>query len=66
MKIHNQIKQARIKSGLSQEQLSEITGIHRSDISRFENGKRNLNIPILEKICEAVGANLSLTTHHDK
>lgn len=69
MKINEQIKELRENAGITQEQLGrmiypeggELTG---SAISYYENGKRNINLDILERIANLFGytLELSLTT----
>jgi transcriptional regulator with XRE-family HTH domain len=46
------LKNARIKKGLKQEDLSKIIGVHQTAISQYEKGKRNPSALVLEKICE--------------
>lgn len=49
---------ARDKMGITQSQLSKITGIDRSDISRLENADANPTILTLQKIADALGKKL--------
>mgnify|MGYP002530743506 CR=1 FL=1 len=52
---------ARKSAGLTQEQLSELTGIARPNIARLESGKYPPNIVSLERIAKALGKELVIT-----
>ena len=49
---------ARAKAGLSQKELSELTGIDQSDISKIERGVANPSVATLERIASALGGRL--------
>lgn len=51
---------ARAKAGLSQKELSELTGIDQSDISKIERGVANPSVSTLERIAAALGGRLSI------
>ena len=51
---------ARAQSGLSQMQLSALTGIDQSDLSKIERGLANPSVSTLERIATALGGNLSI------
>ena len=51
---------ARREIGLTQKQLSDITGISQADISRVENGNGNPSVRTLEKLAQGVGKKLTL------
>lgn len=48
------IKEARLKKQLTQQQLSERSGIGRTAISRVENGK-DCSLRTISRICRAIG-----------
>lgn len=48
------IKEARLKKQLTQQQLSERSGIGRTAISRVENGK-DCSLSTISRICRAIG-----------
>lgn len=52
LKIGCLVREARIKSGLSQQQLALISGTSRSYISRIENDKSDIELTTLRKIIE--------------
>lgn len=54
------ILNARLSKNLTQKQLSEKTGISRSDISRLENGTRNPTIKLLQKLADGLGMSLKI------
>ena len=56
--IKQQIIDARKKQNLTQKQLSAITGINQSDISKLENGNLNPSVAYLQKIANALGKKL--------
>ena len=45
---------ARIKSGLYQKQLAEITGIQQCTISRFEQGRQDITLDTAKKLSLAL------------
>lgn len=62
MNIGENIKNLRKEKKISQEQLSEITGIPRSSIGRYERGEKYPNVKVLNKIAEALQIPMSLIT----
>ena len=55
------IVRIRLEKGLSQFQLAEIVGMHRSNICRIESGRQNISIDTLIRIFDALGMNISIT-----
>jgi len=51
---------ARKKAGLTQKQLSELTGIAQGDISRLENGNGNPSLNTLRRLATATGTTLKI------
>lgn len=45
----------RKKAGISQEELADKAGLHRTHVSLIEREKRNVSILTIEKIAEALG-----------
>ena len=56
--MENSVKSARIKAGLTQQQLSEAVGITRQTISLIEKGKYNPSLKLCLQICYAVNTKL--------
>lgn len=55
------IQNARLKKGLTQEQLAEKVGLHKGYISRVENNIKDVRISSLKKIVEVgLGGKLNL------
>jgi transcriptional regulator with XRE-family HTH domain len=50
-----QIRSAIVASGLTQEALSQLTGITQGRISEFASGKRDMHGASLAKLCKALG-----------
>lgn len=57
--IGEKIKDARLRSRMTQEQLGEKIGISAMGISHFEQGLRSVKLEYLEKIADALGLSLS-------
>lgn len=55
-----QYRDARVAQGLTQRQLSELSGIPQADISRIERGAGNPTEATLERIAAALGRKLEL------
>ena len=52
---------ARMETGITQQQLSEKTGINQSNLSRIENGNGNPSVSTLYRIASALGKKLSMS-----
>jgi predicted transcriptional regulator len=51
---------ARINQNMTQEELSEKTGITQADISRIENGTRNPSLSMVKRLAKGLGMQLKL------
>lgn len=58
--IINAMIKARKEQGLTQKQLSELTGISQADISRIENGTRNPSLGMIKRLAAGMGMQLKL------
>lgn len=58
--IIDAIVTARKKQRLTQKQLSEITGIAQSDISKLEKGSANPSLKTLQRLATGMGMNLKI------
>ena len=59
MLIGEAIRKARLAQSLSQEQLGEIIGVQKAQISRLENGK-NLTISTISRLFRAMNQKVTL------
>ena len=53
------ISRLRKEKGYSQEAFANEAGIDRRYMSDIENGKRNISIDILERVCNKLGVKIS-------
>ena len=58
-KLGNKIRLLRNQSQLTQEQLAELTGLHRTYIGGIERGERNVSILNLIRIAKALNITVS-------
>lgn len=58
--IIRSILDARIKKGLTQKELSKITGISQADISRLENGNGNPTLDTIKRLAYALGYEVTI------
>ena len=49
------LKQLRKESKITQEQLAKYLNIDQSLVTKLENGTRNLNVTLIDKICNLFG-----------
>jgi DNA-binding XRE family transcriptional regulator len=52
--------EARKESNLTQQQLSDITGVDRADISKIENGNSNPTIKLLQRLAQGMNMDLKI------
>ena len=52
--------EARRASGMTQKELSDLTGIAQGDISRLETGNANPSLRTLQRLAEGMGMRLKL------
>lgn len=58
--IGDMIKTARKKRKLTQEQLGELVGVKKAQISRLENSSGNVTLETVMRIFNALGAKMNL------
>lgn len=56
-----QIARLRILRGMTQQELAERAGTQQPSIARIESGRRRVSLAMLERIAEALDADLSVT-----
>ena len=54
MEFGNRIRRQRAQLGISQVQLGERSGLHRTYISDVERGRRNVSLESINKLAEAL------------
>lgn len=59
-KIGGMIAEIRKSKGLTQEDLSLMTGLDRTNIDKIENGKYSVGVDVLGKICKALGVEIKI------
>lgn len=57
--VGDRLKELRKKLDISQEELADRAGVHRTYIASLEVGKRNVTVAVLEKIIKALGVSFS-------
>lgn len=53
------VKELRLEKGLSQEKLANLAGVDRTYMTQVENGKRNISIENIRKICMALDVSIA-------
>ncbi|MEQ1780145.1 MAG: helix-turn-helix transcriptional regulator [Hyphomonadaceae bacterium] len=61
-RVGGNTRRLREKQGISQEELADRAGLHRTYISGVERGVRNPTVVVLQKIADALGVELSTLT----
>ncbi len=49
--VGKNLNELRRKNGYTQQQVSDYLGITQSNLSKIENGERNFNMTLLDKLC---------------
>lgn len=57
-KFGQKVREERAKRGLSQEELAERAGVHRTYIGMIERAEKNITLGNIEKIANALGISL--------
>jgi len=55
--LSSNIRKERLRKGLSQEALADLSGLHRTYIGSIERGERNVSIDNIGKIANALSIN---------
>ena len=63
--IARRVKEVRESKGLSQEQLSESSGIHQSTISQYEAGNITLSLLTVMSVCDGLGCTVDYLLGRD-
>lgn len=57
--VGENVRKLRLEAGLSQEQLAEHAGLHRTYIGSVERGERNISLINIVKIAKALAVDVS-------
>ena len=52
------VRKARIAKGLSQEDLAELSGLHRNYVGGVERGERNIAVDNMDRIAQALSSTI--------
>lgn len=58
LRFANNLREARLSRGWSQEDLAEESGLHRTYVGSVERGERNISVDNMECLAKAVGVDL--------
>jgi len=58
--IGEELQAARKKAGMSQEELAERAGIHRTYVSLLERNRKSPTLDLLFRVCKALGVRASV------
>lgn len=53
--IGDEIRFARLRKRMTQEQLAKKTGLGRSTIAKYESGQIEMSMPVFIELCDAIG-----------
>lgn len=59
VRFGRKLREIRSQKGISQEELAERAGLHRTYVSSVERGERNISIMNIEKLARALGVTLA-------
>jgi transcriptional regulator with XRE-family HTH domain len=59
VKFGEKVREMRIALGLSQEELAEKAGFHRTYVGMIERAEKNITLENIEKIAKALGVPIS-------
>lgn len=60
--VSERLKEARIKSGFSQQGLASVAGVDRKTVNRIENGHFSPSVETLVRLCSAMSTKVSAIT----
>lgn len=60
--VSERLKEARVKSGFSQQGLAGVAGVDRKTVNRIENGHFSPSVETLVRLCSAMNVKVSAIT----
>lgn len=63
--VGNRIRYLREKRGLTQEQLAELTAMHRPNITRIEKGTCSVGLDVLFRLVTALDCSIQIQENKD-
>jgi transcriptional regulator with XRE-family HTH domain len=66
IKFGEKVREKRTELGLSQEELAERAGVHRTYVGMIERAEKNITLENIEKICKALKTPLHELLNFDK
>ncbi len=54
LEFGNKVREWRLKQGISQEELADLAGVHRTYIGMIERGEKNITLLSINKISKAL------------
>lgn len=57
------LRTARLAKGLSQEELADLCGLHRTYVGSIERGERNVSVDNMERLAAALNVKLTELLH---
>lgn len=65
-KFGNKVREKRLALGLSQEELAERAGVHRTYVGMIERGEKNITLLNIEKLADALHIRIDELVRFDK
>jgi len=56
--VGQRLQQLRKQANMTQQELADASGVHRTYISNAENGRRNLTFGLIDDLCRCMGVTL--------
>jgi transcriptional regulator with XRE-family HTH domain len=58
MRFAQRLRAVRVAQGLSQEELADRAGLHRTYVGSVERSERNVSIDSMERLAQAIGVDI--------
>ncbi|MBX9615556.1 MAG: helix-turn-helix domain-containing protein [Caulobacteraceae bacterium] len=64
-KLGSNVQRLRREKGLSQEDLADLAGLHRTYVSGVERGVRNPTLTVIDRLARALGVEMAVVVGFD-